>query len=462
MIWTACPQCGNQFKVDAAVVGKKGRCDKCSKVFVITEVEAPPSKPIAPILLAVAGLVIVGVGVSMSIGGGSTKTPDKDPKTIAKKDPKDLKDPKNTNGQTGDPKTTGDPDSGGTDSKNTGSQTGTQGGQGGAKGDAKNQAQATLWDTPDSPLRSWTDKPSPYRVDPKSVEMGRVLLVPGSSVRVNGSVLRLKVAGEDMVLYLPRGKHWVAQGSDNYEVTVDESYGDFLRFQRYRRRKARGFDMDRLLREKLTELDHPSEPSLFLWLGNAYYQQQSYHAAKRLYIRALRLLPSLAPAHFNLAWTCFQLNDKKAATRELRLAEDLDEVGTFGLEREFARLRDRLGLGAKMPKVELDPSLYAYERPRDDAVVNACFLLADLGKSPLDRVAAINNAGLRLLKKKRYQDAYEVFLMALAQLKTIKASAHGRLAAATIYRNIGRVTVDDNWPEKAEVAVASELYPKGS
>jgi tetratricopeptide (TPR) repeat protein len=462
---TICSHCANRFKVPDELLGKKGRCDQCKGVFEI--IKAPPRPPSkAPqILIGVAGLAIVGAGIFMLAGPNENNTvgPGHENKGTAKdQDPNKGSGQSTNNSQNSNNSINENPNkTNNSDSK--GSRT-----KADKNNDKNNSDEAEI---EDKRLKNWSLKPSPHRTDKKYLKKGMVTLIGDKKVVINGQVSVFKIPYNDFHLYLPPGTHKIGQGSNISTVTVGESYGQHY-FKELERLTAKtGFiDFEAVVRQKVNELGHPKEAYLLNLIAHHYLRYKRYNAAKRTLHRALTIDPGFAPAHLNLAYTLSEMDgsDKKEkeqlkqeAEIELRLAEDFDSAGAFGLERGFAFVRRNISVPHKHKSVTLDPDKYRFKIASDDPVVEACFLFARLAKTPLDAVSAHNNAGLRLLNLKNYDDAYGVFIGALRRLSKQRPTVRGRLIATTIYSNLARLYDDADWAEAMEIPFISKVFPQG-
>jgi tetratricopeptide (TPR) repeat protein len=458
---TCCTECGNRFKVNPQLVGKKGRCDRCKAVFVIGKAEPLPRSNLLPtIVLAVAGLGIVGFGVSML--GGSTDPGTGNPGVK-----------NNGGGGKGGPNAglikPGQIDPGGTSTANP---NGTPKNGGGGRDDptagpkdptknGENSDEKAVPEELDQKVQHWSLKPSPVSTQKEALKLGMISLVGDTKVVINGRSSLFKVPFDNFPLYLPQGVHEISQGSARETVHVTESYADRYTKERSRLTTNKGtIDFVALVKQKTNEMEHPQEAFLLNLAAHHYLKNKRYKAAKRILKRCLAQDPTFPPAHLNLAWVLCELKEKDAAINELRLAEDLDSQGTFGLERGFALLRRNLSIRHERKKVVLKPEDYQFKFSADDAVVEACMLFARLAKTPLDVISAHNNAGLRLLKLGQYEQAYGVFMRTLKMLSKCAPTKRGRLVAATLFANLGRLYEAANWSEKMEMAIIRQVFPQ--
>lgn len=447
MIETICEQCGNRFKVDAQLLGKKGRCDKCKGVFKIAEAPPLPPSNTPMILVGVAGLVILGVGAFM-LFGNETKVDGPGKNGEVTKKTEELKGPRSQD-----------------DKNKAGSEDNTEGkgkkksGDGKKRRDPKSDKSKAEVEAEDQAVRSWSLKPSLSRTDVKNLELGRVILSGGKRVVVNGRTSFFKVPYDGFPLYLPRGKHRVSQGSDVQTVSVSRSYGDhYYKEAESLTNKEGEIDYQQVVVQIVNELGHPQEAYLLNLLAHHYLKQKKYDAARRVLFRALAVDPTFAPAHLNLSWVYLKQKKEEEAKRELRLAEDMDATGTFALERGMAEIRHALSFDKKTP-VSLDPALYQFKLTVDDPVVDACFLFARFAKTPLDAIAAHNNAALRLLKLGHYEQAQGLFFKALKTLSKQQPTVKGRLIATTIFANLARLYNEAKWSERREIPMMEQVFP---
>lgn len=452
MIWTRCPKCSNSFRVDASLKGRKGRCDRCREVFEIAEAEAP-KRNLMPIQLGLVGAVAIVGGLVMASRDGGPATPGGG---TGATDPAGSTGGGTAGGAGG--ATVIDPDPG------RGSGTGGSAGGDGPDVDVSRR-EPTEVVVPgneaapeDKPLKVWWSRLGPGPSDAAELAAGALDAGGVKRLVINGELIRVAVKRPSWRLFLPCGVHHVVLDGQVREARVGRSYGD-----RYRTEAEIRVDpallkapLDRLVRERVAELDHPAEPTLLNLLGHVYLRKQQWDAALRYYNRAALLAPGFAPAHLNRAIVLFESGEREAAFKALRVAEELDQAGAFGLERGTARLRDRMSVGSKAPDASFDPAELEGERPEDDGVVNALMLVARLGASDLDAVAALNNAGLRMARKQRWQDAERLYRAALRRLSQREPSLLGRASARTVYQNLCRLYQAADWPEKAEVATILE------
>lgn len=450
MIKTRCPSCGNRFKVDAAFLGKKGRCDRCSEVFEIAA--APPGKaPLGVIGLAVAGLAVIGGGLALLVS-------DETPGPEGPSDPQGRTTPQET--PTG-PKPTILPGQVGPEATPGGE--GPEGRRGGEQSRGMREREGPLRRVEDRAIASWSPRVVGRVTDKSKLALGRAALIAGKSLALNGRELRLAVPEGGLALFLPQGRHWLVQAGKGQLIEVEESYFEHCQKELRRRLGDGDLQASQLFRQKISELEFPEEPYLLDWIGRFYLSRDDFAAAERSFVRALAMEPAYPPAHLGLAEVLAKTDRKEEAMEEARLAEDLDPVGAFAMERELATIRGRLGLKyLARPRVRLDPERYRWPIPKDDSVVRACLLLAELSAGPLDRAAAINNAGLRLRKLKRYEDSYRTFLAALRVLRPLEPTVRGRLTATTIYANLADLYVEARWPETEEIVAIKEIFPSQS
>lgn len=449
MIDTICEHCGNRFKVDAQYLSKKGRCDKCKGVFQIAEAPPLPPSKTPMILLGVAGVLVLGAGAFMLLGNKeATVDPDTKGKLAKNDELRDGPGFKGDSEKNKDPKISDGPGKKGPGKSSTKKDPG-------KKSTKKNDDS----ESDDQPVRTWSLKPSPRKTDAKNLEKGRVLLTAGKRVVINGRTSLFKIPYDDFPLFLPPGKYRVSQGSDVQTVSVSNSYGDhyFKEVERLTDNEGQ-IDYDRVVAQIVNELSHPQEAYLLNLLAHHYLKRKKYDAARRTLFRALTIDPSFAPAHLNLAWVYLKKKQEKECEFELRLAEDMDATGTFGLERGAAVIRHGLSYKKKTP-VKLDAARYQFKLTVDDPVVDACFLFEKFAKTPLDAISAQNNAALRLLKLGHFEQAQGLFFKALKVLSEQRPTVHGRLIATTIYANLARLYKTAKWAESREIPAIERVFP---
>ncbi|MDF1660584.1 MAG: hypothetical protein P1V97_02345, partial [Planctomycetota bacterium] len=396
------------------------------------------------------GVLILGVGAFMLLGNNETSI--EDPKTkgkLAKNDklrdgPGFSKDREKTTDKT----TSDDP-----------------GKQDPGKDESKKDPKKNSSETNENPeaddqaVRTWSLKPSLAKTDPKNLEQGRVLLVGGKRVVVNGRTSLFKVPYDDFPLFLPRGKFRISQGSDVQTISVGKSYGDHYYKQAKQLMDNDGeIDYERVVAQIVNELGHPKEAYLLNLLAHHYLKKKKYDAARRALFRALAIDPSFAPAHLNLAWVYMKKKLEKECEFELRITEDMDSTGTFGLERGIAEIRHGLSYTKRTP-VKLDPERYQFTLKVDDPVIDACFLFAKFAKTPLDAISAQNNAALRLLKLGHFEQSQGLFLTALKTLSKQRPTVRGRLVATTIFANLARLYKAAKWAELREIPTMERVFP---
>ena len=197
--------------------------------------------------------------------------------------------------------------------------------------------------------------------------------------------------------------------------------------------------------EKLCDATRPTwgafrDPLLPHFWGNFFWQAEQPEAAIRFWKLAVRVLPSFAPAHANLAFAAKVQGDTKKALNETALAARLNPLDAFGLEAHLNQLREQLGW---WESVTTEPRWSEGDYAADTAsvsgearqVVNVLRTIAQYATQAADRSRALNNAGVYLAQQRQHEAAVSLFQEALTMAASQPGEPDGELLK-TVFGNL--------------------------
>ena len=285
-----------------------------------------------------------------------------------------------------------------------------------------------------------------------------VLFQSGEVPWLNGGRVLTEVitpSSQSWPLVLPAGEHvWQTAGDVTPQRrAVVRTFAEHYQEQKSGLLVGGRFDFARLAAATKPSGGAFREPLLPHFWGNYFWQEQQPEAAIRFWKQAVRLEPTFAPAHVNLAFAAIA-KDKKLALRELALAAHCNPLDAYGIDFHVQQLREQLGLLAAIDTVanwshgDYVPTAKALsEEPRQ--VVQVLRSIGQYAISWQDRARALNNAGAYLNSRSMPEHAVEPLQEALTLLVAEQALDRERELVSTVFENLQRAAQDAGLAEHA-------------
>lgn len=312
--------------------------------------------------------------------------------------------------------------------------------------------------TKNGPTKSASGSPNVVAMPWANVDWA-VLVSAGDAPRLNGVAVWMPPPMSNSgrwPLVVPTGKA-VWQASEGAEPRVQVVSQPFA--EHYRREQTALQTGGQLQFEKLCEATRPSlgafrDPLLPHFWGNYFWHKEDPDAAIRFWKLAVRVQPTFAPAHVNLAFAFAGRGDAAKAKNELAIAARLNPLDAFGVEAHLNLLREQLGWWAA---VETEPrwseSDYAAATANVSGeaqqVVNVLRTFAQYATHAADRSRALNNAGVYLAQQKQHEAAVSLFQEALVLVADLPPADRDRELRNTVFGNLERSAKEARLAEHA-------------
>lgn len=223
-----------------------------------------------------------------------------------------------------------------------------------------------------------------------------------------------------LTLPVPAGNHQVRAAAGTETLSVKSTgFAEYYSQQLAAFRGDEGLDLKKLSERLVASGGVFHDPVLPHLVANAYWQSGQVESAVRFWNAAIRLSPSFAPSHLNLAFAAHQRSETEVANRELYLATILNVQDTFGIARHITKLRRELPESIQevyqFNEQDYFPSIQ-YDQTTQK-VINVLTTLKELAADPADRAACLNNIGVHLMHKTQDpESAFNYFLQAQQEL----------------------------------------------
>ena len=249
-------------------------------------------------------------------------------------------------------------------------------------------------------------------------------------------------------LILPAGEHVWQTASDAVPQrrVVVRTFGEHYQEQKQGLMTGSKFDFARLAAATKPSAGAFREPLLPHFWGNYFWQEQHPEAAIRFWKQSVRLEPTFAPAHLNLAFALAG-RDKKAALRELALAAHCNPLDAYGIDPHVQQLREQLGLlaavdtAASWAASDYVPNATALSG-EPQQVVQVLRSISQYATSWQDRARALNNAGAYLTSRSMPEHAVEPLQEALTLILVEAALDREPELVSTVFENLQRAAQD--------------------
>ena len=253
-----------------------------------------------------------------------------------------------------------------------------------------------------------------------------------------------------MTLPVPGGTHQVRTivGGD-FETKSSSGFAEYYENQKQKFSDQEGLDLKRLSNELVDSSGIFTEPVLPHLIGDAYWLQGQSDSAVRFWNAAIRVTPSFAPSHLNLAFSAIQNGRPDAARKHLYFASALNVQDAFGIARHITQLRRELPptLESKYLFNEQDYLPTTNSDEKTQRVVDVLSTLTELAEAPEDKAACLNNIGVFFMHRRQSPDvAFSYFLQAQQELN-VDDLAGGNDVARTILDNLVKSADAANFAE---------------
>jgi len=296
-----------------------------------------------------------------------------------------------------------------------------------------------------------------------------VILKSGEHPWLNGRPVLTEVgspSSSGWPLILPAGKH-VWQTGETGPVQTRSVTRTFAHF--YLEEKALTQQDGQYSFERLAERTKPiaaafREPVLpHLW-GNYFWQENEREAAIRFWKQAARIEPSFAPAHLNLAFAHAEQKNDSAALKALALADHCNPLDAYGIAAHVHSLQERLGIWRALDTapfwspLDFQPTAKTLTgEPKQ--VVQTLRTIAQYATQPVERVKALNNAGVYLTHRSLPDQALEPLQQALDIMVREGLPAREPALLKTLFGNLARAAKDAGLAEHRLYGWLQEALP---
>jgi len=263
------------------------------------------------------------------------------------------------------------------------------------------------------------------------------------------------------VLILPKGIHTVRfrRNENPFQVKIETHFLATYNTARAYFGLGGNVRTAELLMRGAWAYDSHGAPFLLNFYGASYAGQQQWEAAQRKFRRALRVNPTFAPAHLNLAHVLLAAGDAAGAREELALAAAFNIGNVYGLAHAISAMQETTAAPqpagpAKFSAAEFTPVVAAryfsqQQLSAEDQRIEA--LLLSLSKYAVrhsERGKIINNLAAHLADAGNTDAALEYYR---AALEALKLAAGERLEIARkVLQNMAAACKQAGYEEAAE------------
>jgi tetratricopeptide (TPR) repeat protein len=233
---------------------------------------------------------------------------------------------------------------------------------------------------------------------------------PLGHATLDGVSISLPGAGwpsESWDLILPPGKHFVkAETTGEASIRlINKGFMEFYTASAAKHRNKEGFNYEKLVAASRSVLGVYREPLLPHFWGNYFWEQNQPDAAIRYWKWSIRIKPTFAPAHLNLAYAYHKQGALEKARHELILASGLNFQDGFGIAEHLQELRTSL----QQPDFDIaatlnyDPIDYALLNEslsdNESRTISAINMIGILSERNRSKARTLNNIGAYLLQR---------------------------------------------------------------
>lgn len=296
-----------------------------------------------------------------------------------------------------------------------------------------------------------------------------VILKSGERPWLNGVPILTEVASpssQGWPLILPAGEHvWqIGEAGAIQTRVVTRTFAHFYLEEKALTQKDGRYSFDRLAERTKPIAAAFREPVLpHLW-GNYFWQENEREAAIRFWKQAARIEPSFAPAHLNLAFAHAEQKNDAAALKALALADHCNPLDAYGIAAHIQSLQERLGLWKALDTapfwspLEYQPTARVLTgEPKQ--VVQTLRTIARYTTQPVDRVKALNNAGVYLTHRSQPEQALEPLQQALDIMVREGMLSNEPALLKTLFGNLERAAKDAGLAEHRLYGWLQEAAP---
>lgn len=263
------------------------------------------------------------------------------------------------------------------------------------------------------------------------------------------------------VLLLPEGEHAVRfrPGDQMVLVKVARPFAATHRAMRQFFRMDETPLVDELFSRSARAMDVHRAPFLLNLSGGVNVLAGQLPAAERKFRRALRVNPTFAPAHLNLACCLHQRGKVPEAIRELRLAEAFNYGNVYGLNAALYELRRDWQAPSDSGPMECDPAAYVSPEPLSEEDRRLVALMEGLARYAVkaeDRGKILNNLAVHFAERRQTELALEHFRAALAEFR-VADPAQRYLLARHVLAQMSRVCRQAGFDEADEYERLQQL-----
>ncbi len=259
------------------------------------------------------------------------------------------------------------------------------------------------------------------------------------------------------VLILPQGVHTVRfrRNENPFQVKIE---GHFI--ESYHAARA-FFGLGgqvrtvELLRRSAWAYDSHRAPLLLNFYGASYASEQKWEAAQRKFRRALRVNPTFAPAHLNLAHCLLSDGDIEGARREVALADAFNIGNVYGIAHAISTMKqatepqgEDVQPGAVTRIVAAEYFSKQQLSAEDERIEAMLLSLSKYAVRDSERGKIINNLAAHLADRGNTDAALHYYRAALETLK--KATAERLEIARKVLQNMAAACTRAGYEEAAE------------
>lgn len=296
-----------------------------------------------------------------------------------------------------------------------------------------------------------------------------VILKSGERPWLNGSPVLTEVgtpSSSGWPLILPAGEHvWqIGETGPVQTRVVTRTFAHFYLEEKALAQKDGQYSFERLAERTKPIAAAFREPVLpHLW-GNFFWQENEREAAIRFWKQAARIEPSFAPAHLNLAFAHAEQKNDSAALKALALADHCNPLDAYGIAAHIQSLQERLGLWKALDTAPFWSPLEFQPTARvltgeSKQVVQTLRTISQYATQPVDRVKALNNAGVYLTHRSQPEHALEPLQQALDIMVREGLLSREPALLKTLFGNLERAAKDAGLAEHRLYGWLQEASP---
>lgn len=318
-----------------------------------------------------------------------------------------------------------------------------------------------------------TSAPGPFNTSAAGASWAQapwaVILKSGERPWLNGSPVLTEVgspSSSGWPLILPAGEHvWqIGEAGPVQTRVVTRTFAHFYLEEKALAQKDGRYNFDRLAERTKPIAAAFREPVLpHLW-GNYFWQENEPEAAIRFWKQAARIEPSFAPAHLNLAFAHAEQKNDSAALKALALADHCNPLDAYGIAAHIQSLQERLGIWKALDTapfwspLEYQPTAKVLTgEPKQ--VVQTLRTISQYATQPVDRIKALNNAGVYLTHRSQPEQALEPLAQALDIMVREGLLSREPALLKTLFGNLERAAKDAGLAEHRLYGWLQEASP---